>query len=365
MALPININELLNGDTVEWARIDFKEGWQPLGVIQTICAFANDIDNLGGGYIIIGIKELEGRAMLPPIGIDLNVVDKIQKELMDLCHSKLHPNYFPIVEPVEFQGKRIIVIWAPGGSSRPYKAPDKYNSSNNNDYSYYIRHFSSTTKANECETRELVKMCARIPFDDEVNQRADIKDINISIIRQYLADVGSDLLQMVDKLSLEDLYRRMNIVDGPSENLYPKNIGLLMFNDDPTKFFPCAGIDIVEFNEIDPTRHFSEKKFRGPIHYQIREVLIYIKNHIIKEQIIKSPDIAESKRFFNYPFEALEEALVNTIYHRSYEDDSIIEIRVYPDKIEMISYPGPLPPLNKEKLNTGQITARKYRNRKI
>jgi len=45
--------------------------------------------------------------------------------------------------------------------------------------------------------------------------------------------------------------------------------------------------------------------------------------------------------------------------------DSPIEIRIFPNKIEMISYPGPLPPLNKQKLRSGNIVARKYRNRRI
>ncbi|NCN65108.1 MAG: hypothetical protein GW904_06285 [Candidatus Altiarchaeum hamiconexum] len=47
MALPININDLITGQTVEWERIEFKEGWNPEEVILTICAFANDINNWG------------------------------------------------------------------------------------------------------------------------------------------------------------------------------------------------------------------------------------------------------------------------------------------------------------------------------
>ena len=29
MALPINIKTLLSGNVVEWARIEFKESWNP------------------------------------------------------------------------------------------------------------------------------------------------------------------------------------------------------------------------------------------------------------------------------------------------------------------------------------------------
>lgn len=32
MALPVNINELINGRTVEWERIEFKKGWNPVAV---------------------------------------------------------------------------------------------------------------------------------------------------------------------------------------------------------------------------------------------------------------------------------------------------------------------------------------------
>ena len=51
MALPINIADLLEKRKVESNRIEFKEGWNPTSIYHSICAFANDIDNIGGGYI--------------------------------------------------------------------------------------------------------------------------------------------------------------------------------------------------------------------------------------------------------------------------------------------------------------------------
>ena len=57
MALPTNIQNILNPMVVESSRLEFKENWNPESIIHTICAFANDIDNVSGGYIIIGIKE--------------------------------------------------------------------------------------------------------------------------------------------------------------------------------------------------------------------------------------------------------------------------------------------------------------------
>ena len=52
MRLPINIDELLSGRAVEGDRIEYKTGWNPDAIYRTICAFANDFDETGGGYIV-------------------------------------------------------------------------------------------------------------------------------------------------------------------------------------------------------------------------------------------------------------------------------------------------------------------------
>ena len=79
MALPININDLLNKNKVEGNRIEFKAGWNPSKIYQSICAFANDFDNLGGGYIIVGVEEENGVAKRPVKGVPEVLLDDIQQ----------------------------------------------------------------------------------------------------------------------------------------------------------------------------------------------------------------------------------------------------------------------------------------------
>ena len=67
--LPININHLLRQRAIEGERIEYKAGWNPQRVLHTICAFANDFHNLGGGYIVLGVEERDGLPVLPPKGI--------------------------------------------------------------------------------------------------------------------------------------------------------------------------------------------------------------------------------------------------------------------------------------------------------
>jgi len=122
MTLPIDISALLHGKSVEWERLELKAGWNPLSTLHTLCAFANDFHNLGGGYLVIGVKERNGQPVLPPAGLAVQEIDRIQKEILNLGNSALQPPYHPIVVPYGIKGRHILVLWAPGGQSRPYKA---------------------------------------------------------------------------------------------------------------------------------------------------------------------------------------------------------------------------------------------------
>ena len=77
MGLPINIEQLFNGTTIEWERIEFKNGWNPNEIMHTISAFANDINNWGGGYIVVGVDEFNGKPILPPKGVEADRIDRI------------------------------------------------------------------------------------------------------------------------------------------------------------------------------------------------------------------------------------------------------------------------------------------------
>lgn len=117
--LPININDLLKKRTIESERIEYKENWNPESILHTICAFANDFHNLGGGYIVIGVREQEGMPQLPPIGLSPNEIDRIQKELLNLERNAIQPSFNTLTATYEIQGKTILVLWAVGGEVRP------------------------------------------------------------------------------------------------------------------------------------------------------------------------------------------------------------------------------------------------------
>lgn len=362
MTLPINISDLIHGLTVEWERIEFKEGWNDLDILHTICAFANDFSNMGGGYVMVGIAEEQGKPVLPPKGLKPEEVNKIQSNLLHICKQRIRPTYTPVVEPLVFQEKLILAIWCPGGQERPYEAPENFTKGALR--CYFIRKFNNTVKPNKTEKEELLRYAA-VPFDDRVNHKLTIRDLSQGLIRTFLQETGSRLYEEFEKISFTAICRQMNLMEGPDEYLKPKNFALMFFNENPDNIFPKAQIEIIGFQQSFPDKNFTEIIQKGPLHNQLKHVLLFFKTQIIREKVQKVSYQAESLRNFNYPYEALEEILANAIYHRNYEIPEPIEVRIHPDKIQVLSFPGPDSHIKMEDIRNGKVVARRYRNRQI
>lgn len=233
--LPIKLEDLLRQRTVEGERIEYKAGWNPDAIIRTLCAFANDFENLGGGYVIVGQDcDDAGQPIFPPKGLASNQLDRIQRELLSHA-NQIQPPYFPILSLERFEGRNLIVLWAPGGQNRPYKAPRAV-TANKKDHRYYIRRYSSTIEAKGEDERQLIGLTATVPFDDRYNQTASVEDLSSRLMADFLREVGSELAVDAERRSAEALGRQMNVVGGASEASAPKNVGLLFFNDAPDRF---------------------------------------------------------------------------------------------------------------------------------
>lgn len=139
MELELDLEDLLNKRRIESDRIEFKAGWNPDDIYRSICAFANDYNNDGGGYILVGVEENNGVAVRPVKGVDEESLDRIQKDMLGY-NNLISPPYFPQAVPLEVDGKMILVIVARTGTQRPYKSPDYVTGKKDKKYFYHIRY---------------------------------------------------------------------------------------------------------------------------------------------------------------------------------------------------------------------------------
>jgi ATP-dependent DNA helicase RecG len=363
--LPVNFEDLLQGRFIESNRIEFKAGWDDrikTSVVRTVCAFANDLLNLGGGYIVLGVREEGGRSILPPAGLSNVDLERVQKEVRGSC-KRIIPDFPPLLFPVYYEGVPLLVIWAPGGDTRPYQAPEDLNAPGSPPQ-FWIRRGPETIKAQGEDLRQLLALTAKVPFDDRRSLEARIEDVSPLLVRRFLHDVGSDLVNHDPPLDDRQLYRFLNLVARINAHEVPRNVALLFFHEDPDRFFRGTITEVVRFREEGDL--LEERVFRGPIPYQIKSALEDLSSRG-GTFFQKIDGQAEVEKTVPYPYEALEEALVNAFYHRSYEaPPEPVKVYVYPDRMEVISYPGPVPGIQLEHFEAeSSIPPAPARNRRI
>ncbi len=213
--------------------------------------------------------------------------------------------------------------------------------------------------------KDLFNLANRVPFDDRVNHEADMSDLNITLIQNYLREINSSLYEKAKTGDFVEVCSDMNIISNLPEYIKPKNVGLMFFCMEPDKFIPYAQIDIVQFSEGVGGDDIIENTFKGPIHQQLRDALQFIENTIITKKVVKYPDKAESDWIYNYPYAAIEEALTNAVYHRAYDVREPIEVRIEKEMIEIVSFPGSDRSVTREGLKRYKVSNRCYRNRRI
>lgn len=365
--LPVNLEDLILSRTVESHRLEFKSGWDDYikdNVVHTVCAFANDLLNLNGGYVILGIEEENGRPVLPPRGLDVNEIDLVQRQIVGACKGSISPQYLPLLFVEEYQGKVILVIWAPAGDNRPYEAPKRQTPGR----CYWVRSGSMSIEAQGDIRRQLIEMTAKIPFDDRRSFEGTTGDISALRIKRFLEDIRSHLASI--DLPSEELFRKLRLVVQINDHEVPRNVALMFFHDNPEQFFTGARIEVVEFGDDAGGDLIDEKRFPGPLPEQIKSCLNYL-DGLGGNLLRKIAGQAEVERTVAYPYEAMEEAIVNAVYHRSYEaPPEPIKIYLYPDRMEIYSYPGPVPGIQMEHLRACEpaecrIPAVPARNRRI
>ena len=375
MALPINIEDLLNKQKIESNRIEFKRGWNPDKIYHTICAFATDLDNTGGGYILVGVEQDDnGIAKRPVKGLPIEDIDDIMQDMVGYDAKITTSNlrsiaYNSRVSKEEVDGQYILVIWVPTGPNRPYCVPESVVAKGKSPLKYYIRSKASTIEARGETLDEVRALADRTPFDERGNDAIKIEDISDILVYEHLKAVKSKLAGNFIGRPLMEVLDEMDLLIGPVENRSIKNVAAMMFSEHPEKFFPVTQVDIVIFPEgsvENPDLMIEVPKITGPVPRMIKETLSYLRTNVIQKQITKPSDDEKSNKIYNYPYQAFEEAVVNALYHRDYQEREPVEITIEPDHIDILSYAGPDRSISSEAIKAARkLKARRYRNRRL
>ncbi|MEA2076429.1 MAG: ATP-binding protein [Candidatus Marinimicrobia bacterium] len=106
------------------------------------------------------------------------------------------------------------------------------------------------------------------------------------------------------------------------------------------ELFSNAVIKIARFDGNTVTKFIDKKNIETNLIVAVDEIIEFIKAHIHQGLIRHRSGKEEMK--WDYPLDALREAIINAILHRDYNDTGNIQVRVFEDWLEIWS-PGALP----------------------
>lgn len=353
----INLKELSQRES---ERVEWKENVADIeSLVKTSVAFANDFSNLGGGYIVCGARETideYGFQKLIEIGLTANRLKEIEGKLLSDLREKVFPSIVPITEEIPVsEEKRILIFIIPASNTaHSYRASGKDSST------YYVRIGRETREAKNGILRELLIQKKEIaPWDKRINSKADLKDIDLLILREYLQEMRvwdpnkalEDFLSDKERISsfIGPLFEKEKL----TAILRPKNFTLLMFSKDPLLFFSGAYTVFSIYKGKDRSETTAERhEITGNIVQQARKCieLLNAETYTAFNKTDNTPNQLK------YPQRALQEAVVNCLVHRDYEIDQPSRITVFTDRIEIFS-PGNLPrAIEKSKFLEGKST---------
>ena len=128
-------------------------------------------------------------------------------------------------------------------------------------------------------------------------------------------------------------------------------------------------MEIVRFPDGSVKNPNNFKEFpviKGSVPMMIKRTMQTLQDLVIEEMVTKVNYQMEAIRRFNYPYQALEEAVVNAFYHRDYLSYQLIIVEVEPELIRIISFPGIDRSIPQRVIEEGErFSSRYYRNRRL
>jgi ATP-dependent DNA helicase RecG len=307
----IDIGELIEGGESE--TVEFKEAFDK-ETIETVVAFANTF----GGTILIGVTDL-GKTKHITLGRRTIIVWANQ------ISQGTDPRIAPDVEPIMVRGKHIVIV-------RVKKSPVGAISTSGR---CFRRVGCSNRRMTPYEIAELHLQSKGTSWDKLPAKDYRIEELDKQRVRSYIRkanEVGRRSIPAGQ--TLDQILKKLEFV----EEGRPTWAGLLLFRKEPRKLSLSASMHCGRFKkEIIVV---DDRMIEGPVLDQVEEAMDFVRKNTNVEFVMTGRP--QREEVWDYPLDAVREAIINAIIHRDYSLPSLNEVRIYDDRL-VVSSPGELP----------------------
>ena len=323
----------------EATRVEVKAagGGLPSSAKESLSAFCN---SPGGGTLVLGLDDSPG---FRPIG--LQNPRKLLSDLAAMCRDDLTPPLQPHVSIDEIDGFPVVVAQI---IELPREQKPCYVTKQGLNRGTYIRVADSDRRLTAEEVHQLIAERGQPVFDAEPVDGTTIEDLDTLAIETFVSRLREQNPRLWQNEAVDTILRMNRVIVSDSSGTYRPSLGgLLSLGHYPQQFFPQLNVTFVHYptvtgeSSLSGVRFLDNASINGSIPYMAREALAVIQRNMTRRALITG----EGRRdVWEYPPEALREAIVNALVHRDLSPGSRgtqVQIELYPDRLR-IQNPGGL-----------------------
>lgn len=271
---------------------------------NTVIAFANG----NGGVLYVGIDD-DGTV------VGVRDVVALQERIISALHDGIRPDVMMFVKvvPEMIEGKNVVSINVVPGTQKPYYLSGKGLTGSG----VFVRQGVSTMPASADSIRRMLMMSSGYEYERSVAVEQDLHFVKANeIFRMHKLPFG------------DEQFRTLELVD--ADGRYT-NLAYLL-SDECTH---SVKIGVFEGNNKDVFKDRLE--VRGSLFEQLEKTLGFLHRYNRIAAKIKG---FERQDVWDYPEEALREAVLNALIHRDYGVGAEIQISIFDDRIEIVNVGG-------------------------
>lgn len=235
------------------------------------------------------------------------------------------PRLIPEIEKIQIDGKTVIAVQIKEYPIKPVSTKGRC----------FKRVDSSNRTMTTQEITQIYLHSTGLSWDKYPAQNASLENIDLEKVEKYIEKAkktgrkkireNEKPLQVLEKMNL--------VINGQ-----PTWAAVLLFSKDECNLISQSAIHCGRFKKENIV--IDDRMVVGTVLEQIPEAMDFIQKNINVEFAMTGKP--EREQIWDYPLEALREALINAVCHRDYTILSNIEIRIYEDRL-IIWSPGNLP----------------------
>lgn len=285
-------------------------------IVETCAAFAS----AQGGRVYIGVHD---NGTVVGVKIGKGTLESLANDIAQNTIPKLVTG----ITTMQEVGHTVIVVEVSENPTKPVSA--------------YGRAYRRSGRTNQVlpasEIAELYFASRGVTWDETVRADAKLDDIDPEKVRRFLSRARSERQWEIDaQTPVEQALRQLNLMKNGQLTI----AALLLFGKNPQRFLLQAKLRCARFKGTDEVSFIDMKVIEGDIVQQVEDVMAFVQRNTSMAVKIEAK-LARTEQW-EYPLEAVREAVTNAVCHRDYADSGNVVVKIFDDRLE-VANPGGLP----------------------